>query len=307
MVVRNESLRLPYIFKHYSQLGVNRFFVVDNGSTDQTLPFLLSQDNTHVFSISENYAKSNAGYEWIRILLNRYGKGHWCLLIDADELFIYPHYEQVSLRDLCNFLEKQGSSALGSMLLEIYANKPLRLAEYRKGEDPLVCFPYFDKDTHSVSANPFKRYSNASFYTGGMCKRVFGLNSWLNKVSLFKFKRSISFFPGGQHFIAGAKLSDIEGAVLHFKYASDFIRLTMEEAEREEHFDNAKNYKKYAKKISQDPEINLYYPGSMKFEGSKQLLELKIMKTSKEFDNKFLLKKQGKTNPSLTNTFLYFD
>src|SRR5947208_17169822 len=37
MVIWNESLRLESMLKHYRQLGVNRFFIVDGGSTHCTL------------------------------------------------------------------------------------------------------------------------------------------------------------------------------------------------------------------------------------------------------------------------------
>ena len=37
--MRNEGLRLPYLLDYYRQLGVKRFFIVSNGSTDETEPF----------------------------------------------------------------------------------------------------------------------------------------------------------------------------------------------------------------------------------------------------------------------------
>ena len=43
MVVRNEAIRLPHVFEHHRKLGVDRFFVVDNGSTDGGRDWLLAQ------------------------------------------------------------------------------------------------------------------------------------------------------------------------------------------------------------------------------------------------------------------------
>ncbi len=280
MVVRNESLRLPYIFKYYSRMGVNRFFVIDNGSTDGTVSFLLSRKNTHVFKINESYGKYNCGVEWIRVLLGKYGRGHWCLVVDADEIFIYPHYEKVSIRGLCNFLDKEGSTALYSMLLDMYSNEPIRLAEYKQGENPLLRCPYFDKDTHYRAGGPIPRYG----CVGGMRKRVFGVTtSSLSKVPLLKFTPRISLTVG-QHYTPGVDLSKIEGVVFHFKYASDFIPRVLEELKREEHWEGAIEYKEYAKRITENPGINLYYQNSIKFESSNQLVDLKIMKTSDGFE-----------------------
>jgi len=78
-------------------------------------------------------------------------------------------------------------------------------------------------------------------------KRVFGLKTNLNKIPLFKFKPSVSLWSG-QHFISGADLSSIKGAVLHFKFTSNFTSKALEEAKREKYSYNAKEYKEFAKK-----------------------------------------------------------
>ena len=283
--VRNESLRLPYFIKYYKKMGVDRFFIIDNDSTDGTLPFLLSQKNTHVFRTKECYKKANSGHKWLEILLSKYGKGHWCLVVDADEILIYPHYEKVSIRELCRFLEKEKSTALSCLFLDMYANKAIRLAQYNRGDNPLHSFPYFDKNTHYIERGPIPKYSNACLYIGGVRKRVFGVKPYLNKIPLFKFKSSVSLCRG-QHFIIGADLSSIEGAVLHFMFTSNFTSKVLEEAKREKYSDNAKMYKVYAKKISKNLNLNLYYPDSIKFKNSRQLVNLKIMKKSKAFTGK---------------------
>jgi hypothetical protein len=43
MTVRNEILRLPQTLAHYRKIGVARFFIVDNGSTDGTREILAAQ------------------------------------------------------------------------------------------------------------------------------------------------------------------------------------------------------------------------------------------------------------------------
>jgi hypothetical protein len=41
MVLRNEALRLPYFLEYYSDLGVNRFSVMNSMSTDESVSILL--------------------------------------------------------------------------------------------------------------------------------------------------------------------------------------------------------------------------------------------------------------------------
>jgi hypothetical protein len=45
LVVRDEIARLPDVFRHHRGLGIERFFVVDNGSSDGTLEFLQDQSD----------------------------------------------------------------------------------------------------------------------------------------------------------------------------------------------------------------------------------------------------------------------
>lgn len=274
MVVRNESLRLPFIFQYYFLLGVDRMFVIDHGSTDGTRSFLLSQKNTHVFEINDRH--EDHPY-WFDLLLCQYGAGHWCLVVDADEMVIYPHYEKVSLRELCTFLDNGGYEAMNFVLLDMYSDKPLFLTSYRPDTDPLSVAPYFDPPPYFTN-----KYG---FLYGGMRERVFGVRASLSKFSLFRFRPSM-FTITGMHYIKGAKIFyKLRGAVLHFKFLSDFCPRVSEEVRRKEHWRGAREYRVYMRKIKQNPDISLFYPGSVKFMGSDQLLHLGFMKTTKEFDD----------------------
>jgi len=63
MVVWNESVRLESMLKHYRQLGVNRFFMVDAGSTDGTLDLLARAPDVHAFSAAGDDALAIAGQD----------------------------------------------------------------------------------------------------------------------------------------------------------------------------------------------------------------------------------------------------
>src|SRR5215471_18629433 len=76
IVARNELLRLPQTLDHSRRLGVARFFVVDNGSTDGSKQFLLAQSDCHVFVTHGSHLESGYGVEWQNALLNEYGIYH---------------------------------------------------------------------------------------------------------------------------------------------------------------------------------------------------------------------------------------
>lgn len=281
MVVRNESLRLPFLLQYYFSSGVDRAFVIDNNSTDGTTDFLLSQRCTHVFNTQERFARFEG---WFDLLLHRYGAGYWCVVVDADELLLYPHREKISIRKLSEFLDRESRTALHCLLLDMYSDKPLRLTRYNRGNDPLSACPFFDPDSQTrAPIRPLPRSSQKFKYLHGMRKRVFGVDVCLSKFPLIRFNPG-TFLWGGAHFIEGASIAGEEGALLHFKFLDDFVPRVAEEAEREEHWDDAVEYKVYARKIEQNPDLGLHYSGSLRFKNSDQLVDLGIMKTSTAFD-----------------------
>lgn len=289
MIIRNESLRLPYIFKYYLSKGIDRIFVIDNASTDDSVSFLLSQKNTHVFQTNEKYACQPI---WLDLLLRRYGRGHWCLVADADELFIYPCDEKLTLHDLSLFLEDEGSNALDCVLLDMYSDKPLKSICYKRSSDPLESVPYFDRSGYYqkkwwTAQNPWVSsdyiYSGIARTYGGVRKRVFGIEPCLSKFAFFKFKPCM-FFSAGTHFAEGISPSKLQGALLHFKFLNDFPDVAIREAKREQYWKAAIEYKAYAAKLRRNPVINFYYNNSIRFDNSAQLVGLGIIKTTVELD-----------------------
>ena len=280
LIVRNESLRLPYFFEYYQKLGIDRFFVVDNNSTDKTQEFLLKQKNTHVFFTKEVFKRQAERFDY---LLHKYGLGHWCVVVDADEFLRYPHSEKLNLKKLCKFLDSENFDALHCLLLDMYANKPLKAVTYKTGDDLLLKCPYFDSDGHTLTRQRYKETMH-SVFKDGMRKRVFNMDIFLSKHPLIKFNKKM-FLEWGTHIIYGEKIADIKGVSLHFKFLNDFAPRVSEEAKREAHWNDAAQYKMYNSKTSRNTSLNFYYEKSVRFKDNNQLIKLGLMKTSKEFES----------------------
>jgi glycosyltransferase involved in cell wall biosynthesis len=280
--VRNESLRLPYLLEYYLKRGVDRIFLVDNNSTDNTVDIALSNDKVHVFRTKEEF-KSH--WNWIEFLIDKYGGRNWCMVVDTDEILYYPYIDVMSIKDLCDFLDQQEQEALLCFLLDMYSDKLIESSFYKQGSDPLLEFPYFDSVYRIIynSGRNFRTMNNFTYksFTGGMRERVFKSSVCLSKIALFKNKPS-SYLTPDAHGIDNAKISDIQGVLFHFKYLNDFNSRVFEEAKRGQYWDGAKEYKAYAKVIAQEDNINLYFEGSRKFSGQEQLIGLGLMKTSDE-------------------------
>jgi hypothetical protein len=286
MCVRNESLRLPYCLSYHRRLGVSRFFVVDNASTDDTVPFLLAQPDVHVWDTDRSFGESRCGTDWTERLLREYGVGHWCLILDPDELLYYARCEERGLRELCGGLDEQGKRALMAILLDMYSDKPIKDTSYRKGQDFLEVCPYFDRQFYHYKTDNFFGHDEHPSYFGGMRQRVFGGKETgkdenhlycLNKVPLIKYDPSF-VLSDNLHWTNCPDVGEETGCLLHFKYFATFPGHVREEAERGQHWNAAIQYVQYANAVDHNPELTLFAAGhSVKFRDHLQLQALGIL------------------------------
>ncbi len=283
LVVRNEAARLPFLFSFYAAQGVERFFVVDNASTDHTLDFLMAQPRTHVWVTRESYRHSLCGQRWMNILLRHWGRGHWCLVGDADELFVYPHAEDLPLKGLARYLDSCGAEIVNSLVVDLYARQPLSQSVVRPGEDPRGVLRYFDTLQMERSTQPLEAYGGMRLCMGGTRKRCLGVNACLNKVPFLKYRRGM-VIKESLHWVGNARPADIEGATLHFKFTADFLRSAFEEAQRREHWQEAVEYRRYAQELKKSPDLSFSCADSVALEGSASLLDAGLMSTSPRFE-----------------------
>lgn len=281
--IRNESLRLPYFLEYHRSIGADRFVFVDNSSTDSTVDYLLSQSDVHVYYTEESYAKSKCGVNWLNALLNRHGTGHWTLTLDADELFIYPKCEEVSLGQLTDFLDQSDSQGLVTFLLDMYSDIPIKKTEYRVGEPFQNVCPFFDFNTYHEQENGLP-------LRGGPRHRLFWEGRYrikpspvLKKIPLVKWRDELSF-EASTHVIRNLRLSPITGVLQHYKFFSDFYTYAEQEITRKEHWDAAAQYESYWNVLSSNPDLCAFHKESKKYRNSAQLVDLDLTKSTEEFE-----------------------
>lgn len=287
-IMRNESDRLPYFIEYYQKMGIDHFYLLDNNSTDNTFQFISGNPRISAFKTKDNYRNH---WYWMENMLETYGKNHWCIVVDIDELLSYPNADRLSIHGMCQFLEKSNKNALRALLLDMYSDRCVKDISYVPGQDPLRSIPFFDIDHYEVSFPYFDRCRWETFdsnhYTGGMRERVFGKSTpitSLNKFPLFKFTKDI-YLGQGMHAINGALVSDLQGVIFHTKFLGDAISEAEEESIRGEHFNNAAYYKDFKREFDKDPDLCLANEQSIRYENLDQLVELGLMKTSHSFEN----------------------
>ncbi len=285
VTLRNECIRLPYFLKYYREIGVNHFIIVDNDSDDGSRELLEKQDDVTLFHTAASYKGARFGTDWLNWLQRKYAHGHWSLVVDVDEFFVYPFCDSRPLRALTDWLDGTGARAFSAMLVDMYPKGSLQSQEYHSGQDPLEILHWFDSGNYVISKND--DYQNL-WVQGGPRARVFfpddpEKSPALNKIPLVKWHRNYVYansthmlLPRGLNLVydvrGGEKPS---GALLHAKFLNTFLDKTAEELERGEHFAASREYKAYADRLDDPPE--LWNSWSEKYINWRQLEILGLM------------------------------
>jgi len=310
LAVRDESLRLPYVLDYHRNLGVDRFFIADNVSSDGSLQYLLRQDDCHVYSAPGSYAAAKFGVQWINQMVEWHGREHWCLSIDADECLVYPDCETVSLPRFCEYLDRVQADGMFSIMLDMYSNKSIADTHYERGANFLSTCPYFDGDyyfrrrlrrfpSHEFIGGPRLRCFYPEFAEAGKVgwtlpkivrsmRNTVGISSttWgITPPMLIK----IPLIRGGagswlsSHKTTPLRLAEVTGGLLHFKYFSDFHERVMTARAERQHFDAASEYARYEAALQKNPHLSFYYANSVFYMTSHDLVTRGFMTTCDEY------------------------
>jgi len=283
--LRNEDIRLPYFLKYYRDLGVDHFIMVDNDSDDGGDEYLANQPDVSVWKAHGSYRQSRFGVDWLNYLQRKYAHGHWTLVVDPDEFFVYPFCDTRPIRALTDWLDASDIRSFGAMLLDMYPKGRLDAVSYRRGQNPMEIVSWFDSGNYTI-------LKNHEFYNlwiqGGPRARVFFRDDpqrapALNKTPLIKWHRNYAYvssthmvLPRGLNLVydewGGEKAS---GVLLHAKFLDTFGAKAAEELSRGQHYAKSKEYKAYADGISQHPD--LWCKWSEKYINWRQLEILGLM------------------------------
>jgi hypothetical protein len=220
-VMRNSEAWLKSFLAHHRRIGVSRFVIIDNGSTDGSVDVLSRQSDV---TLLRTYAPYHA-YEntMKRYLAERFCRGRWCLCVDADEQFDFPGSPTMALTSLIQYLRTRGFNAVITQMLDMFSDRPVSEARIDKEGDLRAQYPFYDLTDISKTPYQFGQVSNAMIKThhGGIRKAIFGTNNGLSKVSLFFMDGRIRPFIAWHHALH-ARLADISCVLLHFPFVDSF-------------------------------------------------------------------------------------
>jgi hypothetical protein len=133
-IVHDEMYFLEAFLAYYRRLGVDRFIVLDDRSTDGTAAFLSEQPDVMVVESDIRYfAEPDYGPEakarlrelravrlWRDQLMDQFCTGQWALDVDPDEFLAVPGDDLVAFT---RALEAEGAEAAWGVMLDMYPEK----------------------------------------------------------------------------------------------------------------------------------------------------------------------------------------
>lgn len=285
VVFRNEALRLPHFLDHYRALGVDHFLMIDNASTDAGPEIVGACDDVSLWRTTHGYRASHFGLDWTNWLLLRYGAGHWCLTVDADEIFIYPDWRDRPLSDLVEWLDRSGRDAYGALMLDMFPKGPVNEGAYTPGTDPFDHLQWFDDGPYRAQRQ--RRLDNL-WVQGGPRDRVFFAGTperapTLNKLPLVRWRRPYAYMnsthamlpPRLNRLYDGPFQTQPGGVLLHSKFLPDISDRASHEQSRAEHFGDPDKYSPYYDALKHGPD--LWHPAAKQYKGWKQLADMGLI------------------------------
>lgn len=283
--MRNEMVRLPFWLEHHRKLGVDHFLIVENESDDGTRDYLARQPDVSLWTTQHSYRLSRFGVDWLTRLQRRYGDGHWCLTLDADEIFIYPHHDTRPLPALVEWLDRAGVQSFGALMLDMYPKGPVKDHPYASGDDPFKILSWFDGGNYMIQRKP--DLENL-WIQGGVRARCFFADRprrapTMSKTPLVKWRRGFvyvssthSLLPNWLNHVyddQGGELAS--GILLHTKFLHTIVEKSAEEKHRREHFANSTLYEDYYDSLIGNPD--LWCEGSTRLISWRQLEAMGLM------------------------------
>lgn len=313
-MMRNELLRLPYWLEYYREQGINSFYIIDNGSTDGTTEYLLEQTDCIVFQTYDSYKEAKSGIKWLNQIGQEFCMGHWCIIADVDELFVFPKKFGTTICEFTKAVEAEKADAVFTLMIDMYSRQPMSEVKYISGTPFTdICDSFDSKPYVSIQVKEFP-YINV---LGGIRQRLFFPSfsrrniidrlGWkignlskalgifnesflikkisyqrppaISKVPLIKWSEGFELISSA-HTTTTKTLFSGRCALLHFKFFDDFYTRSLEAVKRKMHFNGASEYAAYAKLLEKNPHISMESKNSMTYKNQDTLEDLGIITIS---------------------------
>jgi Glycosyl transferase family 2 len=280
-IMRDEMYFLPAFLEHYRILGVERFLILDDGSTDGTREFLSAQADCIVMTAPWGFGEKlvvrmpdgkivneRAGTLLKRAIPTRFLMGQYAVYADADEFLVLPARFR-SLQSLAAELQRHNISAVASSLIDFFPQDVSTLSDSSHPDtfmDHLKISGWFDSSP-LVQLRPHRQLAAARPSASTRLFRAHGiveplpctdwLPGWLRRAIPGRTPRAAWYKTPIIHWsdktwMVGSHVANVPPtpvlllAMVHFKFTPDFRRRVEAARNRKAHARKSQKYDAYA-------------------------------------------------------------
>lgn len=267
-IMYNELYFLPKFLEHYRKLGIEKFILLDDGSTDGSLEFAAKQPDVMIVKSDFRFGEKaphpsngkmvNAYIAWRQALMVEYAQNQWSMHLDLDEFVHLPKGQ--SFNQLNEMMTDSKANILWGAMLDMYPKTWVDISDTNLTIDDIDW--YFDGRQH---LKPTKFSTPPMVYSGSrsrLCQQ-FGISQ--SKEKLYKkiirkllgnpYPRmgiqrkpiAINWHNGmvfkNSHRIKHAKHDKKILPIAHYKYTPNFVERVEYAISSGAHFNASKGYK----------------------------------------------------------------
>lgn len=244
VTVFNEGRFIASFLKHYRGLGVTRFIVVDDGSSDGSRERLLAEADVDLWQSDMRYGAASMGLAWRNWLSSRYGRNRWYVSVDADEYLVYPGSDAgVDLDGFRANLVARDCLRCPAPMIDAYHPGRLRDAVFDGTDDRMP----WEVATHIDGGGyVLEKSSGALNVRGGARMRGFGSRVVLMKYPFFLWDSRTSLGDSIHRPLPlDRNCHPVSGILLHFKLFSDLKEKSAQLVADNQHFAEAREYRRF--------------------------------------------------------------
>ncbi len=253
-IIKDDVLRIREFMHHYRSLGIKHFAFLDNGSTDGTKEYLMSQDDVNLYLCGDTYSTFRRE-AWINRLYAYFGYKHWYVCVDSDELIIYDGCDKHNIVDAIKTI---GRKRILALMIDMYPKGDVLNQASQEGNS-FLRYRFYDRSSYYKKSS----YRMEALY-GGPRNRLFstkdnGFNCRLTKYPITYYDKGD--VQGCSHYSFPFKFNysqTVSLVILHYKFFKSDINKYKERALKGNYSSGSLEYKVYLSRIEENRTMVFY-------------------------------------------------
>lgn len=288
-LVRNGEYYVQDFISYYRGMGVKHIVFMDNESSDNTVKMISEYEDISLVQTQLKYRSFK--YQMKEYLIKKYGYKQWCLSVDIDEYFDYPHSDSINIEQYLDYLNSNGYDSVVTQMLDMFSNEPLMLeTESNNGVSILERYRYYD--TSKIRKNNYEDWclnqydisnEKIKLFRDGIRYQIFKVAVLLSKHSLVKYNRNLKIVD--HHKVAKSHVADVSCVLYHYKFTDSFYAQVVSAVEEGNYWNDSLHYRKYLNGLEKDSSITAKRDTSRVLTSVNDLVENGFLITSDQYQS----------------------